>query len=261
MKKSGKKKSERKKGEQLLFEGALPEVDGARRAEALRRIRQAARERTLRPRLPLWELILTQIKYISPGYWLGQGAFLVFLGFCFYGMRVDETLGGYMARFSGAFAIAGVFGAAELGRHLSCGAAEVEQSCYFRLTQLWMMKMILFGAVDILAISVLTGGIASRTETGFGPVCVYLLVPFVLSNACYLLLLTGARGGGGRYQQFGAAAMLGIAAMLPSVNPRVYYVNYLWVWALLLAGGTALLAVQVRSAYQKMSKGETLCWN
>lgn len=255
------KKTEKERQKFLIFKKAALPVSAEKKAAALENIREAADGHNLRPRLSVWELIRIQLAYISPGYWIGQGMVFAALAIYFHNMEVTDSFRDCISWFSAAVAFMGVFGVAELGKHFSNKAAEVEQSCYFRLEQLWMMKMILFGGVDILGISAFTGGIAERTGVGAGAVCVYLLAPFLLSNACYMLLLTACRGGGGRYQQFGAALLLGIAAMLPSVNPRAYYANYLWVWLVALAAGAALLIGETRALYDKMAKGETLCWN
>lgn len=255
------KKTEKERQNYLIFKRAQLPVSSEKQQAALSNIRRAAKEHTLRPVLSVWELIRIQLMYISPGYWIGQGMLLGILVLYFRNMQITDSLRDCIPWFSAAAAFMGVFGIAELGKHFSSKTAEVEQSCYFRLEQLWMVKMILFSGVDILVISAFTGGIAERTGMGAGAVCVYLLTPFLLSNACYMFLMTALRGGGGRYQQFTAAVFLGIAAMLPSISPYAYYANYLWVWLVAAAAGAAVLIGETHVLYNKMAKGETLCWN
>lgn len=237
-------------------------IDPQRKRQALAQIEEAVGRKEIISGPSLWGLTRIQLQYISIGYWAGQGIFAAFMLLFFHNMRVtDADITEYLAWFSAASALLGVTGVTELGKHFACNTAELEQSCYLNLQQLWTIKMIFFGAVDILALLLIMMGISCQTGSGFLVTGIYLLVPFVLSNLCYLAIATASRGGGERYRQYALAAVLGLAAAIPSTAPGAYHIRYLWIWGLVLAVGCVLLAAELKKVYGRFAKGDIICWN
>ena len=148
-----------------------------------------------------------------------------------------------------------------LGWHLARGMAELEQSCYINLPQMWTVKIILTGGMDILILGFCCGGIAHHTNTPVWQVSVYLLVPFVLSDLCCLLFLTLLRGKRIHGSQLALAVVMAMAASGPSLAAWSYTWNFLWTWVLTLTVAFVLLVRQLRQCYKKLSRGEILCWN
>lgn len=156
----------------------------------------------------------------------------------------------------------GVAGCSQLSRHFAKGMAELEQSCYFNLAQMWTIRMVLTGIVDLMILTLCSGRIAERTDMPFGAVCLYVLVPFVLANACCMLFFTALRGGRSRYVQLVLAFVTGILSAVPSVTPsEAYAQSSLWAWAAALAGGVGFYLWQLRSMYGKIKRGDVVCWN
>lgn len=155
----------------------------AGRSQALAGIRQAVQEKTIYSHPSPRELLLVELRYISPGFWILQGSLVALLAALLEKTALDGgALPDYLRWISVLAAWMGVLGCSSLGRHFSRGMAELEQSCYFNLPQLWTIRMALSGAVDILALVLGSGRIAERTNLPLVQVCVYVLVPFVLSN-------------------------------------------------------------------------------
>lgn len=237
-------------------------VDPEKKKKALTAIGYSISRKVIRYSPSLWENLRIQLQYISWFYWGAQisGVFLFTL--LFYRMGTQKAvIYDYITWFSIGAALLGLAGVSELGSHFSNRMAELEQSCYLNLKQQWIIKMILFGGADILILSLFTGGIAWRTDRGFLALGVYLLVPFLLSNICYLLALSAMRGGTGRYFRLGLAVVMGLAAAAPGMYPPVYMAQFVWVWALVLAAAVILLVLEVRSLLGKLTKGDALCWN
>lgn len=208
------------------------------------------------------ELLRIQIQYISSVFWMCQGGLLLLLILILYrlpGQRRELT--DYLWWSSIAAAWMGVLSNGVLGRHFSSRMAELEQSCYINLSQMWTIRMILTTGVDIGILTVFSGGIAARTDTFFGRIAIYLLVPFMLSNICCLLMISALRGGRGKYTLGALAVIMALLAMSPSVFPKAYTTAYLWVWFCLLVLGAAVFAGQIRSCYSRMIRGEMICWN
>lgn len=208
------------------------------------------------------ELMWIQLQYIPPIYWALQGGLLVLLILLLYRMPGQATeLTDYLWWSSIAAAWMGVLSNGVLGRHFSNRMAELEQSCYINLSQMWMIRMILTTGVDIGVLTVFSGGIAARTDTFFGRVAMYLLVPFLLSNVCCLLLVSALRGSRGKYTLAALAVVVALLAVSPSVFANAYTAAYLWVWFCLLVLGAAVFAGQIRNCYGRMTRGEIICLN
>ncbi len=192
-----RRKTGRKRDDGGLFIKAASLAPGeAGRSQALVGIRQAVQEKTIYRHPSPRELLLVELRYISPGFWILQGSLVALLAALLEKTALDGgALPDYLRWISVLAAWMGVLGCSSLGRHFSRGMAELEQSCYFNLPQLWTIRMALSGAVDILALVLGSGRIAERTNLPLAQVCVYVLVPFVLSNVAVLLLFTALRAG------------------------------------------------------------------
>lgn len=245
----------------ILTAAKLP-IDQEKKEAALTRICQAVAEKEIRYRPSIWEMIRIQLQYVEVSCLIAQAVVIFLIILILHQMKMQQSgYQEYMMWFSIISSFIGIVGISELGKHISCHMTELEQSCYFNLQQMWGINMIMFGSFDIIVISFLSGIISRRTESEAIAVGVYMLVPFVLSNLCYLLLFTAVRSGGRRYVQLGAAVFMGILTSIPSVIPKAYKINYLWVWVLALSVGVILLIMELRTIFQKISKGDVLCWN
>ena len=236
--------------------------DSERKNRSMDVLRRAVDEKRLLYKPSPLNLLGIQLQYISPGFWALQGGLLLAVLLLLW--RTSSThgeLADYLWWGSVSAAWMGMLVCGDLGRHLSRGMAELEQSCYFNLPQMWTVKMILTGGADILILGFCCGGIAYNTDTPIWQVSVYLLVPFVLSNLCCLLLLTILRGKRGHGTQLALAIVTAMAASGPSLAVWSYTWNFLWTWVMVLAVGSALLVRQLRQCYKKISRGEILCWN
>lgn len=208
------------------------------------------------------ELVQIQLQYITPAFWALQGGLLFLLVLLLYQLPGQGAeLADYLWWSSIAAAWMGVLSNGVLGRHFSYGTAELEQSCYMNLSQMWMIRMILTTGVDIGILTVLSGRIAARTDTFFGRIAMYLLVPFLLSNVCCLLLTGALRGGRRKYTMAALAVVMALLAVSPAIVAEAYTTAYLWVWFCLLVSGAAVFAGQIRSCYGRMTRGEMICWN
>ena len=248
----------------------MPEIpiDSERKAEALERIRREVKayRPPLRQTWRTWaRLLREQIAYLSPSYWAVQGIFAAMaLVLCFLARRGLEAGNvswlDFVALGSVVAAGMGIGAITELSRSISCHMAELEQTCYFNLGQLWAMKMVVFGCGDLCVLAILSIGLPGQERVGAAALGLYFLVPFVLSNICYLFLLTAGRQPGGRWKQSVAAVFLAGLAVMPAAFPEAYSRAALPVWLAVLAGGLVLLAVEIRGMYRKLTEGgEILC--
>lgn len=236
--------------------------DARRKREALEALEGEIKRKAICYKPSFVELFGIQLQYISPMFWVIQGVFLAAVVFLMERTnRTGGELGNYLWWGSLTAAWMGAAVCGELGRHLRRGMAELEQSCYFNLPQMWTMRMILSGGADMILLGFCCGGIARSTKTPLGQVCVYLLAPFVLSNLCCLWAVTVFRGGRSRYVGPALAFMTALTVLAPSLRPEAYEAEYFGVWVAALLFGIGLWIKQLRQCYKKIAKGEMLCWS
>lgn len=238
----------------------LPEAD--RKREAMEAIGREIRAKKITYSPSAARLFLIQLQYIPFAFWLSQGAVLVSVAFLL--CRTTLRQGGVMDYLwwgSVAAAWMGLMACGGLNRHLVRGMVELEQSCYINMLQLWTMRMILSGCMDMIILCVCSGVIAWYTRMWLVRILLYLLVPFVLSNACYLIFLTWARGRRMQFPQIIIGAVSGVMALAPRLFAGIYSPDCLWVWMILLTGGVYLWVERLRCCRRKITRGEMLCWN
>lgn len=213
---------------------------------------------------PSWhELAWIELQYISPMFWIAQAGLVAALILLLEHTSLHRgELKDYLQWISVMAAWMGVLTCGDLGRHFSRGMAELEQSCYFNLPQMWTIRMILSGTADILILMLCGTRIAEDTYVPFLQVCLYILVPFVLSNVVCLMLVTGLRSARGGYGQLVTGFLTGsIAAAIVMIPSELYAKAYVWRWGMLLLAGTIFYFWQLQRIYGKIRRGEALCWN
>lgn len=249
-----------KKKDKIILE-EIP-IDTGQKQRILRKIAEAAEEKRYAYCPSFWEIFHGQLKYISSFCLGGQIIcfllFLAVLGY-FQSQGVGRTV--YLGIGSASSSCIGVFLMMELSRSRDYGVAELEQACYLDLKQVWCIKMILFGSLDILTLTAMAFGIAGNTSLHMIRIIVYLLAPFVLSNALQLLVFTFLRSRKGEYLQMGAAAFASGMSLLPLDHPNWYTAPYFGIWVCVLAAALAFLAREIVQLYHNLEEGEGICWS
>lgn len=257
---SGKKEEKVNRRDKFVLEEI--KTDGQQKQKVLENIARTVEEKRYVYCPRRWEVFRGQLKYIS-GFCLGGqllclGLMMVLFG---YFQWKGENMLTYLGAASVAASCAGVFLMLELNRSSSIGMMELEQTCYLNFKQVWCVKMIWFGCLDILMFTVMIFAIAGNTSCSLFRVMVYLLVPFVISNVLQLLVFTMLRSKRQDYLQAGAAIMSSLISLFPLSDPRWYTITYFGVWMLVLAAALLCLIWEIRLVCHKMEEGEILCWN
>lgn len=263
---TGKTKEMRRKEEELAkslcrqMKLLTPDVD--RKERGLQELEQSIAQKRIRSTPSWYELMRIELQYISPVFWILQGVLVMVLIFLLERTSVAKgELKEYLQWISALAAWMGVLTCSDLGRHFSRGMAELEQCCYFNLPQIWTIRMILSGTVDMLILLSGSVRISEKTFVPFVQVCLYILVPFVLSNAACLLLITAFRSVRGGYGQLVTAFLAGSIAAAFAMVPSDFYANtFVWRWIVVLLAGTLIYFWQLRLVYSKIRRGEALCW-
>ncbi len=236
------------------------QIEKHEKIQALDQIRDAVEAKNIRYQPSLLQILLGQIKYLSWSALGGQAScLLVILGIC----RILENSGAQLMVWLGTGSVlascVGVFLMLELCRSSSFHMTELEQSCYLNVKQLWCVKMIIFGCLDLLVLTVLIAGVSKNVSCGIFSVMLYFLVPFVFSSGLQLFVFTIYRKDRREYLQMGAVILISILSLLTINIPGLYTFACLWIWGIALILGTGLLAAEIMLLYQMICQGDELC--
>lgn len=238
------------------------QIDTVQKQKVLKKLAEAVEEKRYMHCPSFWEIFHGQLKYIS-GFCLGgQIAVPLILLILFqYFQKQGEEMMLYLGVGSGVSGCMGIFLIMELSRSRDFRMAELEHTCYLNLKQVWCVKMILFGCLDILTLTAISFGIAGNTSFGMIRTIVYLLVPFVVSNVLQLLVFTVLRSRKGEYLQVGVAILAGILSLLPLYYSEWYKASYFGMWVSVLVVSLVFLIKEVMQVYHNLEEGEGICWN
>ncbi len=231
----------------------LEEIQIEGKVQVLEQIRETVEAKDIRYQPSLIQMVLGHIKYLSLPALGGQIAclFLIF-GMCIYFERSQAQLMIWLGTGSVLAACLGVFLMLELCRSSSFHMVELEQSCYFNVKQLWCVKMIIFGCLDLLILTVLIAGVSKNVSCGMFAVILYFLVPFVISSGLQFLVFTIFRRGKREYLQMSAAVFVSVLSLSPLSEPRLYTVACLGFWVLALIIGAGLLTGEIILLYRTL---------
>ena len=229
----------------------LEEIQIEGKAQVLEQIYEAVEAKNIRYQPTLIQMVLGQIKYLSLPALGGQIAclFLIF-AMCIYLEKSQAQLMIWLGTGSVLAACLGVFLMMELCCSSSFHMVELEQSCYLNVKQLWCVKMIIFGCLDLVVLTALIAGVSKNVSCGMFPVILYFMVPFVISSGLQFLVFTIFRRGKREYLQMGAAVFISVLSLVPLSEPRLYTFACLGFWVLALLIGAGLLIGEIILFYR-----------
>lgn len=206
--------------------------------------------------------ILTQLKFTSWGYWMIQA--LLFIGsLVLIGFMKKQGAGAYqiLGWTAAAASFLGVNGVNQTAGRSSLRMAELEQSCYFNLKQLFCIRMAVFTGVNFVLLLFLAFFVGAYRESMLAT-AVYICVPFLFCNVLHYGICTLHRERPGGFVRAAAAVLTGIsfALILPAAD-RIYAPRYFFVWAAAFLICLAVLAAEMKSMMKQIEKGEGVCWN
>lgn len=126
------------------------------------------------------EFLWTQFKLIRKRWWILQLLLLTVLGPVLM-TAYDET---YVQRSMGVMAsVFVILIIPEFWKNRSCHCMEIEEASYFSLRQIYAARMVLFGIVDVLLLTIFCGTMMIGLHIAFTRLLVQFLLP-MLVTAC-----------------------------------------------------------------------------
>lgn len=198
---------------------------------------KADQERMLSYREFLW----IQFKLIQKRWWMLQFLLLFILGAALVFEYEDSYIGRGMGVMASIFVILII---PELWKNRSCRCMEIEEASYYSLSQIYASRMVLFGIVDVLLLTVFCTTVTMGLRMEFTRLLVQFLLPMLVTACiCFGTLCS-------KYMISETAAI--ILCVLWSalwlfiiLNEAVYKMITLPVWLVCIGGSLSFLCITV----------------
>lgn len=184
------------------------------------------------------EFLCRQSRYIKKRWWLLQAALLMALWAVL--LLADEDR--YIQRSMGVMAsLFGIFIIPELWKNRSCGCMEIEAASYYSLRQIYAARMLLFGMVDILLVSLFCGTAAMGLHYELTRLMVQFLFPLSVT-ACICFGTLCSRYVVSEAMAIALCVVWSAVWMLLVLNEHVYGIITFPIWLCLLGLTVAYLS-------------------
>lgn len=157
--------------------------------------------------------------------------------------------------------ILGVLSTVVFGSIFSGRLAELPESCYFNVRQIVAGDMVLSGGFNLAFFLVLIPAVSSVWQTGLFRFGIYLLVPYVFSQTCCLLLLLTETGRAKPVFLLFAGAFLILLSMIAASFPEIYAASAFVYWLYAFIIGVFFLTLSICHLFHAIDKGEMICMN
>lgn len=187
------------------------------------------------------EFLWTQFKLIQKRWWILQFTLLCILGTILL-LSYDES---YIQRGMGIVAtLFVILIIPELWKNRTCHSMEIEEASYYSLKQIYSARIVLFGIVDILLLTLFCGTLTIGLHYEFTKLIIQFLLPMIVT-ACICF--------GTLCSKYILNEVVGIAFcvlwsaiwLLITLNEKIYTIISLPVWLALLVFSFVFLCIAI----------------
>lgn len=191
--------------------------------------------------LTYWEFLWAQLRLIRKRWWLFQLFLLILLWAVLPTIKTEQLVQRIFGMAASLFIILII---PELWKNQTCQSMEIEAASYYSLRQIYAARMLLFGIVDIVLITLFCTSAAVRMELMFSQLLVQFLFPMTVTAAvCFGVLCS-------RYPFSETAAMMLCIAWNAVwlgiiLNEKIYAAVTFPLWLAFVGAAFVFLAITV----------------
>lgn len=202
----------------------------------------AAEEQKL---LPYASFLYLQFRLIQKRWWLLQAAVLAAL-WVILPLQDPSVYGPRSMGVAGTLFV--IFVIPELWKNKSSHSMEVEAAAYYSLRQIYAARMLIFGAADILLLTLFSGAASLFLRIAFVDLIVQFLFPTTVTACICFSVLCGKRGGLNEAVSMGACILWTGIWWFVLLNEAIYSTIMMPVLCLLFAMSLLFLGFAVKRA-------------
>lgn len=246
---------------QLLLEWEFP-IDEKKKAEGMAVIYREIAEKKIHHYPSFREHIWTQLKFRPMVYWFTEGGILLLAMALLFWLTENNAKEYEILRICSVFLVfAGNIALSSISRLFSWHMAELEQTLYLNLKQMVCIRILETGIFDLAVMVLLMSMAGGGNQVEKGMYMIYMLVPFIWSDALYLHMLGFLRNTASELKAFASGLFCGMLACFPVVWEDAYTISYRQIWILMAAAGTVVLICEICRMLGRIEEGESVCLN
>lgn len=139
------------------------------------------------------------------------------------------------------------------------GMAELAGSCFFNQRQVCVLRMVLSGAVSLMALGALLCAVYKYADRPLWIIGVYILVPYFVTGCVQFLLLQIELLGRSQYVLWGGGLVMAVLFGIIAFERKIYDESAIGMWILVMVLSGAAMAYELCSLLSKIEKGDLLC--
>lgn len=155
--------------------------------------------------------------------------------------------------------VLGALSLLEVSAMFFTGVTELEESCYFNVRQIAVLRMTYSGIISLAAI--LTALVIAGREQGalFMETGLYTLVPFVFTECVCMTVMVSETGRRNKILFMAAGGFSVLFWGILSTIPSLYETSAAAFWWMAFLAGTGIFVIQTKRFFRALEKGEILC--
>lgn len=155
--------------------------------------------------------------------------------------------------------ILGVVSILILSNIFTKGIVELSATCYFNVTQLASMQIVILGVINLVTLTFAMFYVGIQWKISFFRIGIYVAVPFLFTvSVCMGGLLTETFRNRSYHVVVTGILSVIVILILTSI-PKLYCASAIMFWCIGFAVGVIMLFIQVRQLFVAINKGEILC--
>ncbi|WP_438349756.1 hypothetical protein ACP8HI_03510 [Paenibacillus sp. FA6] len=241
---------------------AIPEISDSLIDDTVRLAKGEFERIGIKYKMSFREILVGQIKYISPYLWVIQATLLLIVsGFLLISNSTQNVYQSVIATLSVSSPIIALVVIPELAKSFNHHVWEMEATCKFNLQKLIAIRLMIIGTLDLFAITIMVIITSAFYELSLINVILYILVPFNLASSIYLTILRRIRGNSATIICLTAGIFMALGVGILAVYSELFTLTSTFIWITLFIISTAVLAYEIMNMFKSFQEGEKLEWN
>lgn len=247
--------------ELFQYDSSQIQIDAKRKEQSLLLLNQAIEDKRIVPLASKREILKGQMRFLDYKLMVLQGICVLLLLLIFRSMHstIKEELLYLLVTASAP--VFGMFMAIACNREEVQGMAELTGSCFFNYRQVCILRMILYGIVNLLTLTCLSSVLCTYLKRSVVEIGIYFLVPFLMTGCVQFAMLLAGFGLRNNYVQAAGGLFMTAVWSGTAVSPQIYERTALTVWVVILVICMAGFGMEITAVLKRIERGDLLCMN
>ncbi len=247
---------------ELFYEDSLRmKIDQQRKEQSLFLLNQAVDQKKIIPLASPDEILKKQLRFLDPAILLLQSLCFLLLLLLFWSLGRTENKEFLYISMTASAPVFSMLMIAGCRREETYNIAELTGSCFFNYRQLCVLRMILYGMVNLSFMTVLSFFLCAGIQRSVLEAGIYFLVPFLMTGCVQFAILLTGTGRRNHYSLIAGCLFMTAGWTGAASFPEIYEPAALTVWMILLFLCMISYGIETAAILRQIERGDLLCTN